>query len=116
MFKKYAIECERISENDHPLYAVVNIEINKEALLTWLWNNPDVANLINVVSPYSINEQLGTRALRLLLKYREALGDENIENALRRNHLFDHEFRYPRIKKREEEFERIRRENSAKSK
>lgn len=116
MFKKYAVECEPLSEKARPTYAVVNIEINKEALLTWLWNNPDVANLINVVSPYSINEQLGTRALRLLLKYREALGDENIENALRRNRLFDREFRYPRIKKRQEEYERKMREKYDKNK
>lgn len=94
---KYAIECEPLPKRDPPTYAVVNIEINKQALLTWLWNNPDVANLINVVSPNSINEELGNRALRLLLKYRKAVGYERIQKTLERNRSRDEDLNNKRL-------------------
>ena len=94
---KYAIECDPLPEGVRPTYAVVNIEINKQALLTWLWNNPDVANLINVVSPNSINEELGNRALRLLLKYRKAVGYERIQKTLERNRSRDEDLNNKRL-------------------
>lgn len=96
---KYAIECEPLPEDVNPRFGVVNIEINRRALLTWLWNNPEIAKHVVVISPDSINSELGNCALRLLLRYREAVGDENIEKALKRRPIYDYVRNYPKIEK-----------------
>lgn len=86
---KYAIECEPLLEDIFPRYGVVNIEINKNALVSWLWNNPDIAEVVNVVSPESVNKELGHNILGLLLKYQDDVGDETIHRALKVHHFYN---------------------------
>lgn len=86
---KFAIECEPLPKNEFPKYGVVNIEINKKALLSWLWNNLDVAKVVNVVSPSSVNRELGLYILRLLSKYQDDVGDETIQKKLKAHHFIN---------------------------
>lgn len=80
---KYAIECEEFDGNGCPRYGVVNLMINKNALVSWLFNNPNVADVVDVVSPDSINSLLGNRFLGMFLKYQDEVGEETIEKALK---------------------------------
>ena len=86
---KNAIECEPLPKNEFPKYGVVNIEINKNALLSWLWNNLDVAKVVNVVSPNSVNRVLGLYVLELLSKYKDDVGDETLQKKLKAHHFIN---------------------------
>ncbi len=90
---KYAIECEELPKNVYPRFGVVNIEVNKNALISWLWNNPDVAEIVNVVSPKSVNEELSQCVLAWLTKYQCDVGDEKIQRALKHG-FFSHRRRH----------------------
>lgn len=83
---KFAIKCEPLSDVKTPKFGVVNIEINKNALISWILKNPEVAQAITVVSPYSVNKTLGDYALRMLLKYEDAVGYEKIQRATKVRH------------------------------
>lgn len=64
------MECEECDENEtHPRYGVVNITINKSALTSWLFNNPDIAHIVNVIFPDSINYFLAHRYEALAMKH-----------------------------------------------
>ena len=103
---KYAIECEALPKNASPRYGVVNIEINKSAFLDWIWNNPEIAKAIAVVTPDSVDRELGERALRLLLKYQKTLGDEYIQEALKKHSRFEQRWILFKSKKTQNKSER----------
>ena len=90
----YAIKCEP-SENAPTNfdYAVVNIEINRHALVTWLENNPSIAGLVDVVSPRSVNEEVGNYYLNLLLRYQHTIGRDKIINRLNESDFDDYKLR-----------------------
>lgn len=90
----YAITCEPSEQPPSRLdYAVVNIEINRNALVTWLENNPSIAELVDVVSPRSINEEVGNYYLNLLLRYQYTLGRDEILNRLNSSDFDDYMLR-----------------------
>ena len=78
---KFAIECEGY-DGGYPRFGVVNLMINKNALVSWLYNNPNVADVVDVVSPASVNSLLGNRFLGMFLKYQDEVGKETVEKAL----------------------------------
>ena len=90
----YAIKCEPSKNAQTNFdYAVVNIEINRHALVTWLENNPSIAGLVDVVSPRSVNEEVGNYYLNLLLRYQHTIGRDKILNRLNESDFDDYKLR-----------------------
>ena len=90
----YAIKCEPSKNAPTNFdYAVVNIEINRNALVTWLENNPSIAGLVDVVSPRSVNEEVGNYYLNLLLRYQHTIGRDKIINRLNESDFDDYKLR-----------------------
>ena len=85
---KYAIECEPIKDSSFPVYGVVNLVVNKNAFVSWLYENPDIADVVNVVSPRTINTELGHHFLGLMLKYHDDIGEETIQKAIKVQHFY----------------------------
>lgn len=76
----YAIVCESMSGDQTPRYGVVNMTINKNAFINWIYSNPNVAMLVNVVAPIDVNAYLANHYLMLFQKYQNAISDENLKN------------------------------------
>ena len=94
MNDEYAIECEPIEESfSNCGLAVVNIEINRQALVSWLENNPSVARVVDVVSPRSVNEEVGNYYLDVLLCYQRTLGRDNIIKEMNKSEFLNHDTR-----------------------
>lgn len=96
---EYAIKCEKYEGDGNPKFGVVNITINRNALVSWLFNNPSIADVIDVVAPISINSLLGNRFLEILLKYQDDIGKETIIKAMEtgRYHRYKHNRYQPLI-------------------
>lgn len=74
----FAIECDPLSENETPLYGVVNILINGKAFKAWLYNNPNIAEVVDVVSPWHINVGLSLLHFKMYEKYKESFEKASI--------------------------------------
>ena len=57
-----------VSEDEHPHYGIVNIEINESAFCNWLLDNHNIAYLINIVSPENFNETIFLSYMTLVSK------------------------------------------------
>ena len=89
---EYAIECKPIEESQSNRgLAVVNIEINKNALVSWLENNPSIAKVVDVVSPSSVNEEVGNYYINILLSYQLSIGKEKIIKKLDKSEFLSHD-------------------------
>src|SRR5574344_796226 len=76
----YSITCEPMLENQPPRYGVVNMIINKKAFINWLYSNPNIAKVVNVVEPINVNVTLANKYLMLFKKYQNAISDENLKS------------------------------------
>ena len=81
---EFAISYEALPRDQVGKYCVVNMVINKTALINWLKENPEVAYAVNVVSPKSVNTTLGERFLSAYAKYQDDVSEESFERILRR--------------------------------
>lgn len=91
---EYAIECKPIAESQSTRgIAVVNIEINRNALVSWLENNPSIAKVVDVISPSSVNEEVGNYYLDILLSYQHSIGKERIIKKLDKSEFLSHNSR-----------------------
>ncbi len=84
--EKYRIECEPLQEGERPRFGVVNIVINRNALVDWICANPSIAQVIDVVSPSAVNEQVGIRFFRIFARYMDDIKDEAINEELKYIH------------------------------
>ena len=80
---EYAINCEPVPDGESAKYGVVNITINRKAFLEWLCTSPDIALVIDVVAPKSLNKQLAMHHLGMFLKYKDYMEEDTIEAALK---------------------------------
>ena len=78
---EFAIKCNQV-EDENPKYGVVNVTINKNAFISWLYNNPNIADVIEVVAPKSINENLAHYFLGMLMKYSDYISEEMVNKAI----------------------------------
>lgn len=77
---KYAIECEKCNDDEkHPKYGVVNITINRNAFISWLFHNPNIIDIVRVISPNSINYFLAHRYEALAMKHLDLYEKTRIE-------------------------------------
>ncbi len=83
-YDRYGIIPNEDIEGKHLLYGVVNISINQFAFISWLYENPNIARYVTVVSPSYINKILGERFLDLFCEYKSELSDEQINKAFKR--------------------------------
>ena len=84
--EKYRIECEPLQEGERPRFGVVNIVINRNALVDWICANPSIAQVIDVVSPSAVNEQVGIRFFRIFARYMDDIKDEAFNEELKYIH------------------------------
>lgn len=89
---EYAIKSETLEgiDSPHGFFAVVNIEVSKNALVSWLENNPSIAKVVDVVSPRSVNEEVGEYYLSVLLRYQHTLGRDKIIDRMNKSGIDDY--------------------------
>lgn len=64
---------EAIELKDNPIWCVVNISINRNAIIGWLLSSPNVIQYITVLAPKTINEEIKAYYEVMLQKYSNIL-------------------------------------------
>ena len=64
---------EAIELKDNPIWCVVNISINRNAIIGWLLSSPNVIQYITVVAPKTINEEIKAYYEAMLERYSNLL-------------------------------------------
>ena len=63
-----------------PALGLVERKMNQEAFFSWLMSNPEIADVIDIASPYDAKKILGMRYLGMALKYRDVVPRKTWDN------------------------------------